>query len=98
VSVDFCTCGIVSLIGSLVFFKGDPEAAVPDPVRFIGDFGDNGELVLLGDNGGVLPTGKRPGKWGTEDPGLPVGLPGTGSTAPDLTSSKRDSTCKKKAS
>ena len=86
------TCGIISLTGSLDFFKGDPKANGPIPPLRKDDFGDKGAPdALLGDRGGVLPDENNEGMIDPDNVAFPI--PGTDKETPALASSSSDKTC-----
>ena len=86
------TCGIISLVGSLDFRRGDPAANGPVPPLRMEDFGDKGAPdALLGDRGGVLPDENNEGIFDPENVVFPI--PGTDKDTPALASSSSDKTC-----
>ena len=86
------TCGIISLTGSLDFFKGDPKANGPIPPLRKDDFGDKGAPdALLGDRGGVLPDENIEGNIEPDNVAFPT--LGTDNATPALASSSNDKTC-----
>ena len=86
------TCGIISLVGSLDFRRGDPAANGPVPPLRMEDFGDKGAPdALLGDRGGVLPDENIEGNIEPDNVAFPT--LGTDNATPALASSSNDKTC-----
>jgi hypothetical protein len=85
------TCGIISLAGSLDFFRGDPVANGPVAALLKDDFGDKGAPdALLGDRGGVLPDENIEGNIEADNVAFPI--LGTDNATPALASSSNDKT------
>ena len=85
------TWGIISLTGSLAFWRGDPTANGPVPPLCMDEFGDNCRPdALLGDRGGLFPDENTEGKIDPANVVFPT--PGTDNVTPALESSSSEKT------